>query len=271
MVDSNVQQAETALFENGKIKARYIESQGGLFSINDDGFYYRGTVKDVENETVETKIHNHGLSSRVDETVLKDGIFQSVSLSPYSRDTNLDIVSNSQEAISIASVSNNLEAAISITDGAVYGLRNLTRRYKAGNYTLDTYVKNVIVTGASDLDNQIQGNQITYLQLPDNDLLTKGMLGPNPTSAERVKYINKYHSLPENLQAGQEYIIYKRSSGRLEISVDTDPRKKASIVKYNQGNVEITKSATFPVNWVGIIKILYDGQNWNLYVDSTNY
>lgn len=262
---------ETALFENGKIKTRYIESQGGLFSVSDDGFYYRGTVKDVENETVETKIHNHGLSTRVDETVLKEGIFQSVSISPYSRDTNIDIVSNSQEAVRIASVSNNLEAAISITDGAVYGLRALTRLYKAGNHTLDTYVKNVIVTGASDLENQIQGNQITYLQLPDNDLLTKGMLGPNPTSVERVKYINKYHSLPENLQAGQEYIIYKRSSGRLEISVDTDPRKKASIVKYNQGNVEIVKSVNFPVNWVGIIKVLYDGQNWNLYVDSTNY
>lgn len=262
---------ETALFENGKIKTRYIESQEGLFSVSDDGFYYRGTVKDVENETVETKIHNHGLSSRVDETVLKEGIFQSVKLSPYSRDTNLDIISNSQEAISIASVSNNLEAAISITDGAVYGLRNLTRLYKAGNHTLDTYVKNVIVTGASDLENQIQGNQITYLQLPDNDLLTKGMLGPNPTSAERVKYINKYHSTPENLQAGQEYIIYKRSSGRLEISVDTDPRKKASIVKYNQGNVEVVKSVQFLANWIGIIKVLYDGQNWNLYVDSTNY
>ena len=262
---------ETALFENGKIKTRYIESQGGLFSVSDDGFYYRGTVQDVENETVETKIHNHGLSTRVDETVLKDGIFQSVSISPYSRDTNLDIISNSQEAISISSVSNNLEAAISITDGAVYGLRALTRRYKGGNYTLDTYVKNVIVTGASDLENQVIGNQRTNLQLPDNDLLTKGMLGPNPTSAERVKYINKYHSTPENLQAGQEYIIYKRSSGRLEISVDTDPRKKASIVKYNQGNVEIVKSATFPVNWVGVIKVLYDGQNWNLYVDSTNY
>ena len=262
---------ETALFENGKIKARYIESQGGLFSISDDGFYYRGTVKDVENETVETKIHNHGLSTRVDETVLKEGIFQSVSISPYSRDTNLDIISNSQEAISISSVSNNLEAAISITDGAVYGLRALTRLYKGGNYTLDTYVKNVIVTGASDLENQVIGNQGTNLQLPDNDLLTKSMLGPNPTSAERVKYINKYHQTPENLQAGQEYIIYKRSSGRLVISVDDDPHKKISIVKYNQGNVEIVKSALFPVNWVGIIKVLYDGQNWNLYVDSTNY
>lgn len=262
---------ETALFENGKIKTRYIESQGGLFSVSDDGFYYRGTVKDVENETVETKIHNHGLSSRVDETVLKEGIFQSVKLSPYSRDTNLEIISNSQEAVSIASVSNNLEAAISITDGAVYGLRALTRRYKGGNYTLDTYVKNVIVTGASDLENQVIGNQITYLQLPDNDLLTKGMLGPNPTSAERVKYINKYHSTPENLQAGQEYIIFKRSSGRLEISVDTDPRKNISIVKYNQGNVEVVKSVLFTANWVGIIKVLYDGQNWNLYVDSTNY
>ena len=153
----------------------------------------------------------------------------------------------------------------------MYGLRALTRRYKAGNHTLDTFVKNVIVTGARDLDNQIQGNQITYLQLPDNDLLTKGMLGHNPTSAERVMYINKYHSTPENLQAGQEYIIYKRSSGRLEISVDTDPRKKASIVKYNQGNVEVVKSVNFPVNWVGVIKILFDGKDWNLYVDSTNY
>ena len=262
---------ETALFENGKIKTSYIESQGGLFSVSDDGFYYRGTVKDVENETVETKIHNHGLSTRVDETVLKDGIFQSVSISPYSRDTNINIVSNSQEAVSISSVSNNLEAAISITDGAVYGLRALTRRYKGGNYTLDTYVKNVIVTGASDLENQVLGNQGTNLQLPDNDLLTKGMLSHNPTSAERVKYINKYHQTAENLQAGQEYIIFKRSSGRLVISVDEDPRKKISIAKYNQGNVEVVKSVLFTVNWVGIIKVLYDGQNWNLYVDSTNY
>lgn len=262
---------ETALFENGKIKTRYIESQGGLFSVSDDGFYYRGTVKDVENETVETKIHNHGLSTRVDETVLKEGIFQSVSISPYSRDTNIDIVSNSQEAIRISSVSNNLESAISITDGAVYGLRALTRRYKGGNYTLDTYVKNVIVTGASDLENQVLGNQGTNLQLPDNDLLTRGMLSHNPTSAERVKYINKYHQTAENLQAGQEYIIFKRSSGRLVISVDEDPRKNVSIVKYNQGNVEVVKSVLFTVNWVGIIKVLYDGQNWNLYVDSTNY
>lgn len=262
---------ETALFENGKIKTRYIESQGGLFSVSDDGFYYQGTVKDVDNETVETKIHSHGLTTRVDETIKKEGIYSKVAISPYSRDINLEIVSNSEEAVSISSVSNNLEAAISITDGAVYGLRNLTRRYKAGNHTLDTYVKNVIVTGANDLENQIQGNQITYLQLPDNDLLTKGMLGPNPTSAERVKYINKYHQTPENLQAGQEYIIYKRSSGRLEISVDTDPRKNISIVKYNQGNVEVVKSVLFTANWVGIIKVLYDGQNWNLYVDSTNY
>ena len=262
---------ETALFENGKIKTRYIESQGGLFSVSDDGFYYRGTVKDVENETVETKIHNHGLSSRVDETVLKDGIFQSVSISPYSRDTNINIVSNSQEAVSISSVSNNLDSAITITDGAVYGLRALTRLYKGGNYTLDTYVKNVIVTGASDLENQVLGNQGTNLQLPDNDLLTKGMLSHNPTSAERVKYINKYHQTAENLQAGQEYIIYKRSSGRLVISVDDDPHKKISIVKYNQGNVEVVKSVLFTVNWVGIIKVLYDGQNWNLFVDSTNY
>ena len=262
---------ETALFENGKIKTRYIESQGGLFSVSDDGFYYRGTVKDVENETVETKIHNHGLSTRVDETVLKDGIFQSVSISPYSRDTNINIVSNSQEAVSISSVSNNLDSAITITDGAVYGLRALTRLYKGGNYTLDTYVKNVIVTGASDLENQVLGNQGTNLQLPDNDLLTKGMLSHNPTSAERVKYINKYHQTAENLQAGQEYIIFKRSSGRLVISVDDDPRKKVSIVKYNQGNVEVVKSVLFTVNWVGIIKVLYDGQNWNLYVDSTNY
>lgn len=262
---------ETALFENGKIKTRYIESPTGIYKVGEDGFYYQGTVKDVDNETVETKIHSHGLTTRVDETIKKEGIYSKVAISPYSRDINLEIVSNSEEAISISSVSNNLEAAISITDGAVYGLRNLTRRYKAGNYTLDTYVKNVIVTGANDLENQIQGNQITYLQLPDNDLLTKGMLGPNPTSAERVKYINKYHSTPENLQAGQEYIIYKRSSGRLEISVDTDPRKKTSIVKYNQGNVEVVKSVNFPVNWVGVIKVLYDGQNWNLYVDSTNY
>lgn len=264
-------ETETALFENGKIKTRYIESPTGIYKVGEDGFYYQGTVKDVDNETVETKIHSHGLTTRVDETIKKEGIYSKVAISPYSRDINLEIVSNSQEAISIASVSNNLEAAISIMDGAVYGLRALTRRYKGGNYTLDTYVKNVIVTGANDLENQVIGNQGTNLQLPDNDLLTKSMLGPNPTSAERVKYINKYHQTPENLQAGQEYIIYKRSSGRLEISVDTDPRKNISIVKYNQGNVEIVKSVLFTVNWVGIIKVLYDGQNWNLYVDSTNY
>lgn len=262
---------ETALFENGKIKTRYIESPTGIYKVGEDGFYYQGTVKDVDNETVETKIHSHGLTTRVDETIKKEGIYSKVAISPYSRDINLDIVSNSQEAISISSVSNNLEAAISITDGAVYGLRALTRRYKGGNYTLDTYVKNVIVTGASDLENQVLGNQGTNLQLPDNDLLTRGMLSHNPTSAERVKYINKYHQTAENLQAGQEYIIFKRSSGRLVISVDDDPRKNVSIVKYNQGNVEVVKSVLFTVNWVGIIKVLYDGQNWNLYVDSTNY
>lgn len=73
---------ETALFENGKIKTSYIESPTGIYKVGEDGFYYRGTVKDVDNETVETKIHSHGLTTRVDETIKKEGIYSKVAISP---------------------------------------------------------------------------------------------------------------------------------------------------------------------------------------------
>lgn len=263
---------ETALFEDGKIKTDYLESKTGIFSINKDGFYYKGEVSEAENETVTTKIHNHGISSKVGETEYRDGIYQSVSLSPYSRDTNLEIVSNSVEAVSISSVSSNLQAAIKITDGAVLGLRGQTKLYRGGNYILDTYVKNVIVTGASDVRKQVGGNLTTNLRLPDNETLTHDILEDNPTSAERVEYINKYHNSPENLQAGQEYIIYKRSSGELVIGVDdVDTRKTINIIRYSKDKVVTTKSVTFPNNWVGVVKVLFDGWNWNLTVDSVNY
>ena len=262
---------ETALFEDGKIKTDYLESKTGIFSVNKDGFYYKGEVSEADNETVTTKIHNHGISSKVGETKYRDGIFQSVSLSPYSRDTNLEIVSNSEEAVSISSVSSNLQAALKITDGAVLGLRGQTKIYRGGNHTLDTYVKNVIVTGASDT-RQVGGNLTTNLRLPDNETLTRDILEDNPTSAERIEYINKYHKSPENLQAGQEYIIYKRSSGVLVIGVDdVDPRKTINILRYSKDKIVITKSVSFPNNWVGVVKVLFDGQDWNLTVDSVNY
>lgn len=262
---------ETVLFEGGKIKIDYLESKTGIFSINKDGFYYKGEVSEAENETVTTKIHNHGISSKVGETKYRNGIYQSVSLSPYSRDTNLEIVSNSEEAVSISSVSNNLQAALKITDGAVLGLRGQTKLYRAGNHILDTFVKNVIVTGASDT-RQVGGNLTTNLRLPDNETLTRDILEDNPTSAERIEYINKYHKSPENLQAGQEYIIYKRSSGVLVIGVDdVDPRKTINILRYSKDKIVITKSVTFPNNWVGVVKVLFDGQDWNLTVDSVNY
>ena len=262
---------EAALFEDGKIKTDYLESKTGIFSINKDGFYYKGEVSEAENETVTTKIHNHGISSKVGETKYRDGIYQSVSLSPYSRDTNLEIVSNSEEAVSISSVSSNLQAALKITDGAVLGLRGQTKLYRGGNHTLDTYVKNVIVTGASDT-RQVGGNLTTNLRLPDNETLTRDILEDNPTSAERIEYINKYHKSPENLQAGQEYIIYKRSSGVLVIGVDdVDPRKTINILRYSKDKIVITKSVTFPNNWVGVVKVLFDGYDWNLTVDSVNY
>lgn len=263
---------ETALFEDGKIKTDYLESKTGIFSVNKDGFYYKGEVSETENETVTTKIHNHGISSKVGETKYRDGIYQSVSLSPYSRDTNLEIVSNSEEAVSISSVSNNLQAALKITDGAVLGLRGQTKLYRGGNHILDTYVKNVIVTGASDVRKQVGENLTTNLRLPDNETLTRNILEDNPTSAERIEYINKYHKSPENLQAGQEYIIYKRSSGVLVIGVDdVDPRKTINILRYSKDKIVITKSVTFPNNWVGVVKVLFDGQDWNLTVDSVNY
>lgn len=262
---------EAALFEDGKIKTDYLEGKTGIFSINKDGFYYKGEVSEAENETVTTKIHNHGISSKVSETKYRDGIYQSVSLSPYSRDTNLEIVSNSEEAVSISSVSSNLQAALKITDGAVLGLRGQTKLYRGGNHTLDTYVKNVIVTGASDT-RQVGGNLTTNLRLPDNETLTRDILEDNPTSAERIEYISKYHKSPENLQAGQEYIIYKRSSGVLVIGVDdVDPRKTINILRYSKDKIVITKSVTFPNNWVGVVKVLFDGQDWNLTVDSVNY
>ena len=258
---------ETALFENGKIKTRYIESQGGLFSINDDGFYYRGTVKDVENETVETKIHNHGLSTRVDETVLKDGIFQSVKISPYSRDTNLDIVSNSQTAISISSPSHDPlhnTVALSVTDGCVAGMRYATTYVSSGTTYLDTYVQNIIVNGETASPPQMtkEGAGNTVLVLPDDDSLSKGELQGDFTTSDKIAWQKKHGLPPQTLQTGQEYRIYKRSKGTIKVVSNSNYP-----ILYYTSNGIIQGDLVLPANYIGVLSVLFDGNYWNIYTN----
>nr|DAP35656.1 MAG TPA: hypothetical protein [Caudoviricetes sp.] len=258
---------ETALFENGKIKTRYIESQGGLFSINDDGFYYRGTVKDVDNETVETKIHSHGLTTRVDETIKKEGIYSKVAISPYSRDINLDIVSNSQTAISISSPSHDPlhnTVALSVTDGCVAGMRYATTYVSSGTTYLDTYVQNIIVNGETASPPQMtkEGAGNTVLVLPDDDSLSKGELQGDFTTSDKIAWQKKHGLPPQTLQTGQEYRIYKRSKGTIKVVSNSNYP-----ILYYTSNGIIQGDLVLPANYIGVLSVLFDGNYWNIYTN----
>lgn len=258
---------ETALFENGKIKTRYIESQGGLFSVSDDGFYYRGTVKDVENETVETKIHNHGLTTRVDETIKKEGIYSKVAISPYSRDINLDIVSNSQTAISISSPSHDPlhnTVALSVTDGCVAGMRYATTYVSSGTTYLDTYVQNIIVNGETASPPQMtkEGAGNTVLVLPDDDSLSKGELQGDFTTSDKIAWQKKHGLPPQTLQTGQEYRIYKRSKGTIKVVSNSNYP-----ILYYTSNGIIQGDLVLPANYIGVLSVLFDGNYWNIYTN----
>ena len=258
---------ETALFENGKIKTRYIESQGGLFSINDDGFYYRGTVKDVDNETVETKIHSHGLTTRVDETVKKEGIYSKVAISPYSRDINLDIVSNSQTAISISSPSHDPlhnTVALSVTDGCVQGIRYASTYVSSGTTYLDTYVQNIIVNGETASPPQMtkEGAGNTVLVLPDDDSLSKGELQGDFTTSDKIAWRKKHGLPPQTLQTGQEYKIYKRSKGTIKVVSNSNYP-----ILYYTSNGIIQGDLLLPNTFIGVLSVLFDGNYWNIYTN----
>lgn len=258
---------ETALFENGKIKTRYIESQGGLFSVSDDGFYYRGTVQDVENETVETKIHNHGLTTRVDETIKKEGIYSKVAISPYSRDINLEIVSNSQTAISISSPSHDPlhnTVALSVTDGCVAGMRYATTYVSSGTTYLDTYVQNIIVNGETASPPQMtkEGAGNTVLVLPDDDSLSKGELQGDFTTSDKIAWQKKHGLPPQTLQTGQEYRIYKRSKGTIKVVSNSNYP-----ILYYTSNGIIQGDLVLPANYIGVLSVLFDGNYWNIYTN----
>ena len=258
---------ETALFENGKIKTSYIESQKGLFSINEDGFYYQGTVKDVENETVETKIHSHGLTTRVDETIKKEGIYSKVAISPYSRDINLDIVSNSQTAISISSPSHDPlhnTVALSVTDGCVAGMRYATTYVSSGTTYLDTYVQNIIVNGETASPPQMtkEGAGNTVLVLPDDDSLSKGELQGNFTTSDKIAWQKKHGLPPQTLQTGQEYRIYKRSKGTIKVVSNSNYP-----ILYYTSNGIIQGDLVLPANYIGVLSVLFDGNYWNIYTN----
>lgn len=258
---------ETALFENGKIKTRYIESPTGIYKVGEDGFYYQGTVKDVENETVETKIHSHGLTTRVDETIKKEGIYSKVAISPYSRDINLEIVSNSQTAISISSPSHDPlhnTVALSVTDGCVAGMRYATTYVSSGTTYLDTYVQNIIVNGETASPPQMtkEGAGNTVLVLPDNDSLSKGELQGDFTTSDKIAWQKKHGLPPQTLQTGQEYRIYKRSKGTIKVVSNSNYP-----ILYYTSNGIIQGDLVLPANYIGVLSVLFDGNYWNIYTN----
>lgn len=258
---------ETALFENGKIKTRYIESPTGIYKVGEDGFYYQGTVKDVENETVETKIHSHGLTTRVDETIKKEGIYSKVAISPYSRDINLDIVSNSQTAISISSPSHDPlhnTVALSVTDGCVAGMRYATTYVSSGTTYLDTYVQNIIVNGETASPPQMtkEGAGNTVLVLPDDDSLSKGELQGDFTTSDKIAWQKKHGLPPQTLQTGQEYRIYKRSKGTIKVVSNSNYP-----ILYYTSNGIIQGDLVLPANYIGVLSVLFDGNYWNIYTN----
>lgn len=258
---------ETALFENGKIKTRYIESPTGIYKVGEDGFYYQGTVKDVDNETVETKIHSHGLTTRVDETIKKEGIYSKVAISPYSRDINLEIVSNSQTAISISSPSHDPlhnTVALSVTDGCVAGMRYATTYVSSGTTYLDTYVQNIIVNGETANPPQMtkEGAGNTVLVLPDDDSLSKGELQGDFTTSDKIAWQKKHGLPPQTLQTGQEYRIYKRSKGTIKVVSNSNYP-----ILYYTSNGIIQGDLVLPANYIGVLSVLFDGNYWNIYTN----
>lgn len=258
---------ETALFENGKIKTRYFESPTGIYKVGEDGFYYQGTVKDVENETVETKIHSHGLTTRVDETIKKEGIYSKVAISPYSRDINLEIVSNSQTAISISSPSHDPlhnTVALSVTDGCVAGMRYATTYVSSGTTYLDTYVQNIIVNGETANPPQMtkEGAGNTVLVLPDDDSLSKGELQGDFTTSDKIAWQKKHGLPPQTLQTGQEYRIYKRSKGTIKVVSNSNYP-----ILYYTSNGIIQGDLVLPANYIGVLSVLFDGNYWNIYTN----
>lgn len=258
---------ETVLFENGKIKTRYIESPTGIYKVGEDGFNYSGTVKDVDNETVETKIHSHGLTTRVDETIKKEGIYSKVAISPYSRDINLDIVSNSQTAISISSPSHDPlhnTVALSVTDGCVAGMRYATTYVSSGTTYLDTYVQNIIVNGETASPPQMtkEGAGNTVLVLPDDDSLSKGELQGDFTTSDKIAWQKKHGLPPQTLQTGQEYRIYKRSKGTIKVVSNSNYP-----ILYYTSNGIIQGDLVLPANYIGVLSVLFDGNYWNIYTN----
>lgn len=255
-----------ALFQDGKIKADYLEANTGVFKINQDGFYYEG--KTEENKPIETKIYNNGFSTRVDETINKSGAYQKVTISPYSKEYNLSIVSGSEGAVNIESVLPDIKSAMTITDGTVSGLRKDIQIVNVGVTKLHTYASNIIVAG--DRPNTLLGVGQTTLVLPDMDNLTNGLiqLGQNNV-ANRLAYYKKFGHYPETLQVGQEYTVFKRSKGELVIKADTDTQSYYSIAEYVRANntmqINDKEQITIPSDWCGIVKILFDGYFWNLY------
>lgn len=252
----------SALFQDGKIKADYIESNNGVFKINEKGFYYQGK-SDLNNGIITTEFYKDGFQTRADETLTKDGNYSSIDITAKSDKYNIDITSTSQGAIQIQSLIAGLSSAIKITDGNIYGFRQATDIVTTGTKQLNTYYTNIVVTGGNDYE--LKGKSKATLVLPDNYNLNDGRLAIND-SEHRLQFINEYKSFPQTLQVGQEYTIYKRSNAILTIMTDTDTQQCYPIAVFNQSHLDINRleSVDIPANWFGVIKIMFDGHYWNL-------
>ena len=253
-----------ALFEDGKIKADYLESNTGVFKINNKGFYYEGK-SDYNNGVITTKMYNDGFSTRADETTNKEGIYSSVEVNAGGRKPNINITTNSDNAINIESILPDSRDAITIRDGQVYGLRKSTIIVGQGIKVLNTLCSNIIVTGGND--SILQGNGQTTLVLPDNENLTDSIIskGTN-TINNRINYKKTNSHYPETLQVGQEYTIYKRSKGNLIITIDDMTQSYYPIAECNNSRQIIqSNSVTIPSDFRGIIKIIFDGYFWNVF------
>lgn len=260
----------SALFEDGKIKASWIGSMGGLWQITDEGFYYKATREQnpslYEGEMIESKIYPWGFSTQVNETTDQtQGYAQYVQISPYSRDYNVDIMSGSQGAIRVQSLRLGLDDALSIQTGAAYGLRHHTEVVYGTKTQLSTYERNIVVRGISSYTTEGIGSVAHTLILPDNENLTNGALSKKIDSAAYHDYYLQYKRCPQYLQVGQEYIIYKLSNGTLTITIDEDTQSYYPIYA-NTSNTEITKvySVTIPASYKGIVRVIFDGYGWNL-------
>lgn len=243
----------SALFEDGKIKTSWLESNTGIWSMNDEGFYYNGTIGNIN---INSQITPNGLNIYgTNKTTV-----QKMTVSPFEPSSPLlDIVSHSampsirinHAAYAQLSYSNKI-CSIENTYGFISGARFKTIEASGDNNVLDTYVKNIIISDTSTT---------TTITLPDN----KSLCGIDKKDIwdDVLTYYKDNGKYPECLQYGQEYYVYHLTNKKMTIQVDTTsncyyPITYITAQSYKENLTSVSENTRYKFS------IIFDGTQWIL-------